>query len=99
MELKNNRRVTVVTALANCPAGSQVHFEVQLTQDGASGEGHGEGTCTGGLSSFSVTVPAQGRLAFQPGAATIQAHAEIKDHGQIIDVQNWTRAVELAFVP
>jgi hypothetical protein len=85
--------------LANCPDGARVHFDVEVTQDGTSGKGQGEGPCTGGLSSYSVTVPAQGRFAFQPGPATAQAQAVIKNHGQIIDVQDWTRAVELALVP
>jgi len=97
--LNNNQRVAVVTALANCPAGDQVHLEVQLTQGGTFGQGHAEGTCTGGLNGYPVTVPAHGSAGFQTGAALAQADAVVRDHGKVVDTQEWTRAVELAFEP
>jgi len=97
--LKNNQRVAVVNALANCPAGDQVHLEVQLTQGGSFGQGHGEGTCTGALSNYPVTVPAHGPAGFQPGAAEAQADAVVRDHGKVVDTEEWTRQVELSFNP
>ena len=53
----------------------------------------------GGLSTYPVTVPAQGPSGFQPGAAVAQARAVIRDGGHVADVQEWTRAVELAVLP
>jgi alpha-tubulin suppressor-like RCC1 family protein len=99
-ELQNGKgRVARVTALMNCPEGAQVHVEITLTQDGVTGHGHGNGKCTGLLEEYEVTVPAHGRNGFEPGAAVASADAVVKDHGRIVDTQEWTRSIELEVKP
>ena len=44
-----------------------------------------------------MIVPAHGRGRFEPGQATAAADAVIRDRGKIVDTEEWTRKVELAF--
>ena len=99
-EIQNGKgRVAQVIALMNCPEGAKVHVEITLTQDGVTGRGHGSGKCTGVLEEYEVTVPAHGRHGFEPGAAVASADAVVKDHGRIVDTQEWTRDIELVVKP
>lgn len=94
VELKN-QRVTTINILAVCDEGQHLHVNVSLTQGSASGRGIGQGKCTGGLESYPVNVPAQGKNTFVTGSAQAEAEAIIRDHGKIVDEQEWTRQVNI----
>ena len=96
---EHNSRVTTVTVVATCDAGQRLFIDVNLTQGTASGRGSGTGECTGGLERYPVTVPAQGRDPFLPGPAQVSAEAVIRDGGSIVDIQQWTRLVNLVNAP
>ncbi|HEY3565474.1 MAG TPA: hypothetical protein VGL96_10760, partial [Casimicrobiaceae bacterium] len=94
-----NERVTDVTVVANCDEGQWLHVNVTLTQDAVSGRGVASGQCTGALTQYEVTVPAQGRDAFVVGTAVVTAHAVIQAPGAIADTQEWTRQVTIEDAP
>jgi alpha-tubulin suppressor-like RCC1 family protein len=94
-----NGHVTDVTVVANCDEGQWLHVNVTLTQDAVSGRGVASGQCTGALTEYEVTVPAQGRDAFVLGAAVVTARAVIQAPGAIADTQEWTRQVTIVAEP
>ena len=96
---EHNSRVTTVTVVATCEAGQRLFFDVDLAQGTASGHGAGSGACTGGLERYEVTVPAQGRDPFLNGPAQVSAKAIIRDGGLVVDIQEWTRAVNIVNGP
>ena len=80
------------TVLLGCDtAGQQVQFTLTLTQDGASGAGHGAGVCTGDLAAYEVTAPAGGGT-FTAGPAQACATAVNRDRGVVVDTKQWCRA-------
>jgi hypothetical protein len=85
--------------VANCDEGQWLHVNVTLTQDAVSGRGVGSGQCTGALTEYEVTVPAQGRDAFVLGPAVLTARAVIQGRGAIADAQEWTRQVTITEAP
>jgi alpha-tubulin suppressor-like RCC1 family protein len=91
-----NGRVTNVTVLANCDEGQWLHVNVTLTQDGVSGKGVAAGQCTGALTAYDVTVPAQGPEGFDPGPAVVTASAVIQEPRAAGETQQWTRQVTIA---
>lgn len=93
--LQGHDRVARVTVLANCPDDQHVHINVSLTQGDVSGRGIAVGACTGQLERYEATVPAHGRAGFTPGPAVVEAEAIIGARGRVLDVQEWTRKVEL----
>lgn len=95
----HNSRVTTVTVVASCEAGQRLFFDVNLDQGAASGHGAGSGACTGALERYELTVPAQGRDPFLIGPAQVSAKVFIQDKGLIVDVQEWTRAVNIVNAP
>jgi alpha-tubulin suppressor-like RCC1 family protein len=97
--LRPNGRVTTVTVIATCEEGQRLFFDVDLTQGAASGRGFGTGECTGALERYEVTVPALGRDAFLDGPAEVSAKAVIRDGGLVVDVQEWTRQVDIINAP
>jgi Regulator of chromosome condensation (RCC1) repeat len=86
-------RIARVMALANCPAGAQAQIRVELELGIVSGVGQTIGECTGGLTRYPVVVPAFGRDSFLTGTGQAVADAVVKDRGQIIEVEEWTRQV------
>jgi len=98
VQLSNNR-VAQVTVLANCTEGQQLRLDVQLTQDGVVGEGHVIGECTGNLTGYPVTDPAQGRVGFAEGPALAHAHADVVVNGQTVETDDWTRQVNVIAGP
>ena len=74
-----------------CTAGEQVEFTLTLTQEGASGTGHGAGVCTGEPMAYEVTVPAE-RGAFLAGVPQACATAVNRDRGVVVDTRQWCRA-------
>jgi alpha-tubulin suppressor-like RCC1 family protein len=93
--LRTNSRIAVVTVLINCPAGN-AHITLTLQQGSSTGTGQGVSSCEGGLVRVPITVPAQGPVGFQSGAAIAKVEALVKDDGSIIEDQHWTRAVVLS---
>ena len=78
--------------LLDCTAGQQVQFTLTLTQDGASGTGVGAaGVCTGELTEYEVTVPAEGDT-FTAGLAVACATADNYRRGVLVDSKQWCRA-------
>jgi hypothetical protein len=90
-----NGRIAHVTALANCPVGAQAQIRVEITQGIVSGVGQTIGECIGGLSRYPVVVPAFGRDSFLTGPGQADADAIVKERGQILEVEEWTREVTL----
>jgi alpha-tubulin suppressor-like RCC1 family protein len=88
------RRVTV-TALVTCDPGERVSVHVDLTQGAVRGHGHAVERCPGGLAAFPVTVHVKGRVGFTEGAATAEASAVVRARRDVVDVQDWTRAIQL----
>ena len=99
VELKSNGRVTTVNILAVCEEGRQLFVDVAITQGAAAGVGSGHGNCTGALENYPVTVPAQGPNRFITGPAQVQADAIIREQGQIVDQQQWSRNVQIVAEP
>jgi alpha-tubulin suppressor-like RCC1 family protein len=94
--LHRGGRVATVTALASCEDGARVQVRVRLIQGATSGHGIAIGQCTGALERYEVTVPAHGRAAFVEGAATAEAEAIVRSHGDVLEEPVWTRGVRLA---
>jgi alpha-tubulin suppressor-like RCC1 family protein len=94
--LEANGRIAEVTALLNCDPGSHGQIFVSLTQESVTGSGAASTNCGFGFLEVPVTVSAQGRGAFQPGAATANLEAIIRDHGEVTQHLFWTRDVILA---
>jgi hypothetical protein len=88
-----------VEVVANCEAGQRLHVDVSVTQGDVSGHGVGTGECVGGIARYPVTVPAQGQDPFTEGPAVVQAQAEIRDGGVIVEIQEWTRNVQVRREP
>jgi alpha-tubulin suppressor-like RCC1 family protein len=97
--LDHNDRVATVTILALCEAGQQLHLEVTLTQDGASGRRSGAVSCSDGLAAYPLRVPAQGTDGFTGGPGVVDAVARIVERGLVVDTQRWSRRVQLRTGP
>jgi hypothetical protein len=85
-------QVVRATVFLGCTAGQQVQFTLTLTQDGASGTGHGATVCTGDPEAYEVTVPADGGDPFTPGFAAACATAVNYRRGVVVDTREWCRA-------
>ena len=96
--LESNSRIAKVTALVNCLEG-EAHIFLTLEQGQTSGSGAGVAACEGGLVRVPLTVPAHGSTGWQPGPATAKVEAIVKDQGEIVEDQHWTRTVVLSFQP
>lgn len=97
-ELGRRRRVEV-TALAACLEGAQVQIRVRLTQDGSVGHGFTVEACTGALERYAVRIHSRGRDRFEEGPAQAEAEAIVRQHGRVIDVQEWTRDITIDTEP
>jgi alpha-tubulin suppressor-like RCC1 family protein len=94
--LEPNGRIAEVTALLNCEPDSHGQIFVSLTQGSVAGSGAASTNCGFGFLEVPVTVAARGREAFQPGAATANLEAIVRDHGEVTQHLFWTRDVILA---
>jgi alpha-tubulin suppressor-like RCC1 family protein len=81
--------------VANCLVSQHFTVDVQVQQGGVSGTGHDAGRCEGGLSEYAITVPAGGRKGFAAGPAVATATVVIRENGQIVDTQTWTRQINI----
>ena len=97
--LGKKEKVANVKIIATCEEGQRLHGDVDLTQGLATGRGILNGECTGALTSYSVTIRAHGKTDFAEGEAQVKAAAVIRDHGQIVDSQQWTRRVTVGEAP
>jgi alpha-tubulin suppressor-like RCC1 family protein len=96
VSLGPNGRIAEVTALLNCDPDSHGQIFVSLTQGSVAGSGAASTNCGFGFLEVPVTVAARGREAFQPGAATANLEAIVRDHGEVTQHLFWTRDVILA---
>jgi hypothetical protein len=85
------------TILLDCTAGQQVQFTLTLVQNGASGTGYGAGVCTGNLTEYEITVPAESDT-FTVGMASACATAVNYRHGVIVDTREWCRSAGVLLV-
>jgi alpha-tubulin suppressor-like RCC1 family protein len=90
-------RIAEVTALVDCPADGEARLILTLTQGLVSGTGHAEAKCTGALVSVVMTIEAHGSSGWQPGVATAQVEAIIRNEDRSTDDTQWTRQVVLSF--
>ncbi len=98
-DLQSNARFAVVTVLINCPVGGEAHIQLTLTQGNVYGSESNVQKCEGGLIQTPFTLPARGPAVFQPGVATAQVEALVKDSTGASEDQHWTRAVTLVVAP
>ena len=68
----------------------------QLRQGNNVGQGQATVKCTGALERYPVKVNAHGKDRFTAGAAQALAEAVVRDHGKVIDTQEWTRNVTIS---
>lgn len=94
--IKPDGKKAQVIALANCEAGAQARIHIELTQGRNVGQGQAVVECTGALERYPVEFTAHGKDRFTTGPAEASAVAEVKDHGTVIDVQEWTRNVTIS---
>jgi hypothetical protein len=92
--LRMNGRTSELTVVARCEEGQNLHVEVKVVQGGMVGSGVGQGRCTGMLARYPVSVSGQGRT-FVEGPAVATASAIIRELGQVVVEESWTRKVEL----
>ena len=92
-------RVATVTALVACPEDQQVRLWISLNQGEAGGEGRAVEACTGQLERYPVEVHAHGRAFFEPGPAEAEAEGVVREHGAMVDIQEWRLEVELELLP
>lgn len=95
VQLRANGRIASVQIIATCEPGQRLHVDVSVTQGDVAGRGVGSGECTGAITRYPVTVPAQGPDPFAEGPASVQAQAQIRDGGVVVETQEWTRRVEI----
>jgi hypothetical protein len=93
--LRPNGRTVSVVGLINCSPGAFASISISLTQGAASGTGVANERCTGGLVQVPIHVAAHGPERFQEGTAVANLEAEIRDNGDIIEQQVWTRQITL----
>src|SRR5207245_2812505 len=94
--IKHDGKKAQVFALANCEAGADVRIHVELRQGNSVGDGQATGECTGALERYLVKVNAHGHDRFVAGAAQASADADVREHGRVIDTQEWSRAVTIS---
>jgi alpha-tubulin suppressor-like RCC1 family protein len=91
-----NGRIAEVTALIDCESGGEAHILLTLEQGGITGYGQAEARCTGRLLRVPMSIPARGPSGFQPGAATAQVEAIVRDDDRLLEDTHWTRQVTLS---
>jgi hypothetical protein len=96
--LQDKPRQVTVNIIATCEEGRQLQVSVVLTQGSVKGFGSGHSECTNALTTFPVTVHAQGSFVFAVGPARVEAYAIIAGRGGA-DLEEWTRNVEIINVP
>jgi hypothetical protein len=94
--IKRDGKKAQLIALANCDAGAHARIHVELRQGSNVGQGQATVECTGALERYPVKVNAHGKDRFVAGAAEASADAVVRDHGHVIDTQEWTRDVTIS---
>jgi alpha-tubulin suppressor-like RCC1 family protein len=96
--LSPSNRHLEVTALLNCEVGARFRVEISATQGDAAGTGQAQGRCSGALERIPVRITAHGPEQFHDGDATASAVFEVTRNGRTIDLQEWTRKLQIAAV-
>ncbi|HZO57844.1 MAG TPA: RCC1 domain-containing protein, partial [Bryobacteraceae bacterium] len=94
--LRTQSRIAELTALVNCDPGGHAVVHVQLRQGSLTGAGSAAVNCGYGLIQVPVTVAAHGRDGFQAGAATANLELIVRNKGETVEHQFWTREVVLS---
>jgi alpha-tubulin suppressor-like RCC1 family protein len=84
-----------ITAVLSCEAGARFEVKVDLAQGDAVGQGQEQGRCTGALEQIAVKINANGPVAIDAGAATATATFEVTQGARVLDVQQWTRILDV----
>jgi hypothetical protein len=93
--LENSGRKVAITVLAVCAAGARAKVEVSANQGDVFATGKGDAECEGAVVAIPVELQARAGLGFLPGPVQARAVAVIRDGGDVIDTQEWSRVVEL----
>ncbi len=94
-EFASNGHRVLLTALINCPVDYKVTIEMALLQGEVLGVGTGKGKCVGGLAEYPVQVSVRQGAPFALGPAQAEITATVRDGHKVIDVQEWSRTVEI----
>jgi alpha-tubulin suppressor-like RCC1 family protein len=97
--ISQNSRIATVNVILNCPDDARAHIILSLVQGQVQGGVEGSADCTGKFAQVPLNVPAHGLNGFQAGPATAQIEAIIRQKGDVIEDQHWTRAVQISVAP
>ena len=97
--LASNGHRILLTALVNCPVGLQVTIEMTLAQDDGTADGGATGKGRGGLAEYPVQVSVRQGAPFTPGEAQAGVIATVREGHKVVDVQEWSREVEIEPAP
>ena len=98
-DLASNGHRVLLTAVVNCPIDHKVTSEMTLTQDEVTGRGQAGGKCRGGLTEYPVEVSVRQGAPFELGPAQTEIIATVRDGHKVVDVQEWSRRVEIDSAP
>jgi alpha-tubulin suppressor-like RCC1 family protein len=93
--LRETGRQVEMTAVLSCEAGARFEVKIEVTQADAVGQGQEQGRCTGALERIAVRINSNGPVAIGVGAATATAVFEVKQGARLLDVQQWTRVLDV----
>jgi alpha-tubulin suppressor-like RCC1 family protein len=98
-DLASNGHRVLLTALVNCPIDHKVTIEMTLAQDEVTGHGRAVGKCTGALTEYPVQVSVRQGAPFELGSAQAEITATVREGHKVVDVQEWSRQVEIVSEP
>jgi hypothetical protein len=98
-DLASNGHRVLLTALVNCPVDHRVTIEMSLAQDAVTGLGRAVGKCTGALTEYPVQVSVRQGAPFELGSAQAEITATVREGHKVVDVQEWSRRVEIVSEP
>jgi hypothetical protein len=70
-----------------------------LAQDDVTADGRATGKCRGGLAEYPVQVSVRQGAPFTPGEAQAGVIATVREGHKVVDVQEWSREVEIEPAP
>jgi hypothetical protein len=98
-DLASNGHRVLLTALVNCPIDHKVSIEMTLTQDEVTGRGLAGGKCSGALTEYPVQASVRQGAPFELGSAQAEITATVREGHKVVDVQEWSRRVEIVSEP
>lgn len=81
--------------MASCLEGQRIEIDVTLEPGSIASSAHDAGQCESALGEYRVTVPSRTKRGFAPGSARAMATVVIREKGEVVDTQTWTRLVTL----